>query len=86
MVEILARILNMNPNVGPKELGMTVTPALMSRTLSQKLMQELSPNKAGENWVDALCSLHDRANPKNWWIGRFLNLNGLSIRCITSVQ
>ena len=69
-----ARILNMSPDVGPKELGMTVTPALMSRTLSQKLMQELSPNKAGENWVDALCSLHDPANPKNWWIGRFLKL------------
>ncbi|MGY5798278.1 DUF6492 family protein [Rheinheimera faecalis] len=69
-----ARILNMNPDVGPKDLGMTVTPALMSRTLSQKLMQELSPNKAGENWVDALCSLHDPANPKNWWIGRFLKL------------
>lgn len=69
-----ARILNMSPDVGPKELGMTVTPALMSRTLSKKLMQELSPNKAGENWVDALCSLHDPANPKNWWIGRFLKL------------
>jgi hypothetical protein len=69
-----ARILNMNPDVGPKDLGMTVTPALMSRTLSQKLMRELSPNKAGENWVDALCSLHDPANPKNWWIGRFLKL------------
>ena len=69
-----ARILNMSPDVGPKELGMTVTPALMSRTLSQKLMQELSPNKVGENWVDALCSLHDPANPKNWWIGRFLKL------------
>jgi hypothetical protein len=69
-----ARILNMSPDVGPKELGMTVTPALMSRTLSQKLMMELSPNKAGENWVDALCSLHDPANPKNWWIGRFLKL------------
>ncbi len=69
-----ARILNMSPDVGPKELGMTVTPALMSRTLSQKLMQELSPKKAGENWVDALCSLHDPANPKNWWIGRFLKL------------
>lgn len=69
-----ARILKMNPDVGPKDLGMTVTPALMSRTLSQKLMQELSPNKAGENWVDALCSLHDPANPKNWWIGRFLKL------------
>lgn len=69
-----ARILCMSPDVGPKELGMTVTPALMSRTLSQKLMQELSPKKAGENWVDALCSLHDPANPKNWWIGRFLKL------------
>jgi len=69
-----ARILKMNPDVGPKELGMTVTPALMSRTLSKKLMLELSPNKAGENWVDALCSLHDPANPRNWWIGRFLKL------------
>jgi hypothetical protein len=69
-----ARILKMNPDVGPKELGMTVTPALMSRTLSKKLMLELSPDKAGENWVDALCSLHDPANPRNWWIGRFLKL------------
>lgn len=69
-----ARILNMDPNVGPKELGMTVTPALLSRTLSKKLMAELSPNKTAENWVDALCSLHDPANPKNWWIGRFLKL------------
>lgn len=69
-----ARILKMNPDVGPKELGMTVTPALMSRTLSKKLMLELSPHKAGENWVDALCSLHDPANPRNWSIGRFLKL------------
>ncbi len=73
-----ARILNMDPNVGPKELGMTVTPALLSRTLSKKLMAELSPKtssaKIAQNWVDALCSLHDPANPKNWWIGRFLKL------------
>ncbi len=69
-----ARILKMSPDVGPKDRGMTVTPALMSRTLSKKLMQELSPAKAGENWVDALCSLHDPANPKNWWIGRYLKL------------
>ncbi len=73
-----ARILNMDPNVGPKELGMTVTPALLSRTLSKKLMAELSPKtsfaKLAQNWVDALCSLHDPANPKNWWIGRFLKL------------
>jgi hypothetical protein len=73
-----ARILKMDPNVGPKGLGMTVTPALLSRTLSKKLMAELSPTtssaKTAENWVDALCSLHDPANPKNWWIGRFLKL------------
>jgi hypothetical protein len=69
-----ARILKMKPDIGPKGLGMTVTPALLSRTLSQKLMAELSPKHQGENWVDTLCSLHDPVNPKNWWIGRFLKL------------
>jgi hypothetical protein len=69
-----ARILNMSPDVGPKNLGMTVTPALLSRTLSQKLMRELSANKVAEDWADVLCSLHDPANIKNWWIGRYLKL------------
>lgn len=69
-----ARILNMNADIGAKDVGMTVTPALMSKTLAQKLMAELSSHKAGENWVDMLCSLHDPANPRNWSISRFLKL------------
>jgi hypothetical protein len=69
-----ARLLNMKPDIGPKDLGMTVTPALLSKTLCQKLMAELAPAKAGKNWADTLASLHDPVNPKNWWIGRYLKL------------
>ena len=69
-----ARLLQMNSDIGPKGVGMTVTPALMSRTVSKQLIQHLTPKSATQNWVDMLCSLHNPSDPRNWWIGRYLNL------------
>ncbi|AWB66808.1 hypothetical protein C2869_10370 [Saccharobesus litoralis] len=65
-----SRILNMNPNVGDAQIGMSVTPALMSTELCQLAMAEIGGKK--RNWADYLCSLHKPSNPKNWWIGRYL--------------
>ncbi|MBJ92415.1 MAG: hypothetical protein CL577_07415 [Alteromonadaceae bacterium] len=69
-----ARLLGISADIGPKGVGMTVTPALMSRTISQQLMQQLTPKAANQNWVDGLCSLHNPSDPRNWWIGRYLKL------------
>lgn len=68
------RVLKINPNIGPQGVGMTVTPALMSKTLSQNLMDDLRPKKSNLSWADSLCSLHNPSDPKNWWIGRYLKL------------
>lgn len=69
-----ARLLNMSPDVGDTRIGMTVTPAIMATDLCKAVMNELTPQKAGKNWVDAIGELHDPANPKNWWPGRYLKL------------
>lgn len=69
-----ARVLGMSPEVGEPDVGMTVTPALMSTELCKALMTQLSPSRGNHNWVDEICSLHEPSNPRNWWIGRFLKL------------
>ncbi|MER2492820.1 DUF6492 family protein [Catenovulum sediminis] len=69
-----SRLLKINSNIGPQGVGMTVTPALMSKTLSRTLMADLSPKRANKTWADNLCSLHNPSDPKNWWLGRYLKL------------
>lgn len=69
-----ARLLNMSPDVGDTRIGMTVTPAIMATDLCKAVMNELTPARAGKSWVDAIGELHDPANPRNWWPGRYLKL------------
>ncbi|MCV2884163.1 DUF6492 family protein [Aestuariibacter sp. AA17] len=66
-----ARILQMDPLVGEPDVGMHITPAVLSRDLALSVTQEISKLE-GQNWVHALCSLHYPKNPKNWTIGRYL--------------
>ncbi len=69
-----ARLLGISANIGPKGVGMTVTPALMAKTISQQLMQDLKPKNRQLTWADRLCSLHNPTDPRNWWLGRYLQL------------
>ncbi len=69
-----ARLLRMSPNVGDPAVGATVTPALLSVDLCKAVMTALAPAKGRGSWVDALGSLHDPADPRNWRISRFLML------------
>jgi len=64
------RILKMNPNVGDVSIGMSVTPAILSRDLCLKLADYLKPSKG--TWADVLCRLHNPKSPSNWTLGRVL--------------
>ncbi len=66
-----SRVLNMSPIVGNPQIGMTVTPAILAKSLCENVMQELG---ASESWVDRLCKLHNPRSPRNWSINRFLQL------------
>lgn len=66
-----SKILAMDANVGDPELGMSVTPAIMSTELTLALTEELS-SLTGKNWVHALCSLHNPKDFRNWRISRYL--------------
>ena len=68
-----ARILSMSPNVGDTSVGMHVTPAILSRDLALKLIDELEKSDKYQ-WADNLCKLHDPKNPRNWSIFRYLKL------------
>lgn len=68
-----ARILKMNPNVGDSDVGMSITPALMSTQLTANVGAEIQKIE-GKNWVDALCSLHNPKHPNNWRISRYLKI------------
>lgn len=65
-----ARLLNMDPDVGDPEIGMTVTPAILARDLSLQVAEDLQgPN--GRSWVETLCVLHNPRRPYNWTPARF---------------
>lgn len=68
-----ARILDMDANVGNLNVGMTVTPAILSTEIARRLISELEAFGPG-HWVDNLCSLHNPQDPKNWRLKRFLQI------------
>lgn len=68
-----ARLLKMSANIGNTEIGMHVTPAILSTKLAEQLTQEITL-LWGKNWVNAICSLHNPKHPNNWRISRFLQL------------
>lgn len=68
-----ARILRMSPEVGDTNIGMSVTPAILSTALSLSVTNYLESIEK-RNWVYALCSLHNPRDPKNWRLSRFLKI------------
>lgn len=66
-----ARILNMSRNIGNTDIGMTITPAILSTDLCKLLIKKLTAKK-GRSWVDTLAYLHKPAHPSNWTISRYL--------------
>lgn len=68
-----SRLLKMSSNIGDTEIGMHVTPAILSTKLARQVADEIS-TLWRKNWVDAICSLHNPKHPNNWRISRFLQL------------
>lgn len=68
-----ARLLKMSSNIGNTEIGMHVTPAILSTNLAKQVADEIT-SLWRKNWVDAICSLHNPKHPNNWRISRFLQL------------
>lgn len=68
-----ARLLKMSSNIGNTEIGMHVTPAILSTKLAKQVADEITLLWR-KNWVDAICSLHNPKHPNNWRISRFLQL------------
>ena len=66
-----ARLLEMSPDMGDASVGMTVTPALLSRDLCHRVAEELTPSGSA-SWVDRLCGLHNPKAASNWTLGRLL--------------
>lgn len=65
-----ARILGMDHRTSNPDMGMHVTPAVLSRALCENLATELSGSSRG-TWVDLLGWLHKPKHPSNWTIERF---------------
>lgn len=65
-----ARILGMSPATRDPDMGMHVTPAVLSTALCHNLAAELSGSTHG-TWVDVLGWLHRPRHPSNWTIERF---------------
>lgn len=65
-----ARILGMDAATVHPDMGMHVTPALLSRALCANLATELSYSPHG-SWVDLLGWLHKPKHPSNWTIERY---------------
>lgn len=66
-----SKILKMKADVGEPGVGMSITPAIMSRFLTESVTREIEKIEKG-NWVDALGSLHQPKNPRNWRLSRYL--------------
>lgn len=65
-----ARLLDMSPNVGDPDVGMSVTPTILAKDLCLSVAKELTPKRG--TWVDRLCRLHNPRHPSNWTVGRLL--------------
>ncbi|MBU2979302.1 DUF6492 family protein [Alteromonas sp. C1M14] len=66
-----ARILKMSDKVGDSSVGMSVTPAIMARDISEATTQEIAANLRGKgSWVDKMCRLHNPTSPSNWTLYR----------------
>ena len=65
-----ARLLEVDPAVGDKDRGMSITPAILSRDILESLTAHLSTPR--RSWVEHLCQLHRPTHPSNWTLRRLL--------------
>ena len=65
-----SRILNMPLEISDPDLGMSVTPAVLSTEICKRFANDLSISNEG-SWVDQLCSLHDIKRLSNLTLRRF---------------
>ena len=65
-----ARLLSLKSDVGDPDRGMSITPAILSRTILESLTSALS--SARFSWAEVLCRLHLPMHPSNWTPGRYL--------------
>ena len=65
-----ARLLSISQSVGDPERGMSITPAILSKTILDSLTSELSTPRY--SWAEVLCRLHQPRHPSNWTPARFL--------------
>jgi len=65
-----ARLLSLKSSVGDPERGMSITPAILSRSILDSLTGTLSTSRF--SWAEVLCRLHRPTHPSNWTPARFL--------------
>ena len=65
-----ARLLSLKSSVGDPERGMSITPAILSRSILDSLTGKLSTSRF--SWAEVLCRLHRPTHPSNWTPARFL--------------
>jgi hypothetical protein len=65
-----ARLLSLKGSVGDPERGMSITPAILSRSILDSLTSTLSTSRY--SWAEVLCRLHRPTHPSNWTPARFL--------------
>lgn len=64
-------ILNAPYSRDSSDLGMGVTPAVLSRSIVLALLEELD-NFGKHSWVENICSIHSVINPKNLTFKRYV--------------
>lgn len=69
-----SRILKLGRRYQGMQQGMTVTPALLSKTISLAVQEEINACQGTDNWITWLCELHLPKHPKNWLLNRYLML------------
>lgn len=65
-----ARLLSLRKSVGDPERGMSITPAILSKSILDSLTTQLSSGRY--SWAEVLCRLHQPLHPSNWTPARFL--------------
>lgn len=64
-----ARLLSLDESVGDPERGMSITPAILSKSILDSLTAKLSTYR--HSWAEVLCRLHRPMHPSNWTPARF---------------
>jgi hypothetical protein len=65
-----ARLLALRKDVGDPKRGMSITPAILSKSILDSLASTLSSSRY--SWAEVLCRLHRPKHPSNWTPARFM--------------